>query len=195
MEKLGLDAETRDLLRQIDLPSRLGLNSNQDPCFVAGTMHDIGKGVMVHSYPGIFPMILGELRRRDWKVPMRVVEKELAGGLTHTVAGELLIRKWGMEGQLGTAVLCHHKPSSDDPLSMLIAIADVMGQMLYPFPAEAKYPLRLAVEEDRLADASEFLPEGIFSEGPLTPEELARILKAVSPGVRRLAEDTRRSIA
>ncbi|MBT3343692.1 MAG: HDOD domain-containing protein [Gemmatimonadetes bacterium] len=195
LSQQGLDSETKDLLVELDLPSRLDLDANRDPCFVAGTMHDIGKGVMVNSYPGLFPMILGEMRRQNWQVPMIVVERELAGGLTHAVAGELLIRKWGMEGQLGNAVLSHHKPRADDALSILVAIADLVGQLLYPFPKEAKTPLREAVEEDRLADANDFLPEGLLSEGPLTLAELQSLLKALPANVRRLAEEARRSIA
>ncbi len=195
LSQQGLDADTRDLLVELDIPSRLKLDANRDPCFVAGTMHDIGKGVMVNSFPGIFPLILGELRRQNWQVPMLVVERELAGGLTHPVAGELLIRKWGMEGQLGNAILSHHKPRADDALSVLVAIADLVGQLLYPFPKEANYPLREAVAEDRLADAAAFLPEGLVSEGPVTLSELQALLKALPANVRRLAEEARRSIA
>lgn len=195
LSQQGLDADTSNLLVELDIPSRLDLDANRDPCFVAGTMHDIGKGVMVNSYPGIYPMILGELRRRNWQVPMLEVERELAGGLTHPVAGELLIRKWGMEGQLGNAVLSHHMPRADDALSILVAIADLVGQLLYPFPKEANYPLREAVAENRLADAAAFIPEGLVSEGPVTLFELQALLKALPGNVRRLAEDARRSIA
>ena len=196
LSKQGLDAETKDLLVELDIPSRLQLDANRDPCFVAGTMHDIGKGVMVNSYPGIFPMILGELRRQNWQVPMITVERELAGGLTHPVAGELLIRKWGMEGQLGNAVLSHHKPRTDDALSILVAIADLVGQLIYPFPKEAKTPLNEAVEADQMNDAAAFLPEGLVTMGGLiTMAELRALLKALPANVRRLAEEARRSIA
>ncbi len=195
LSQQGLDSETKDLLVELDLPSRLQLDSNRDPCFVAGTMHDIGKGVMVNSYPGLYPMLLGELRRQQWQVPMIVVERELAGGLTHPVAGELLIRKWGMEGQLGNAILSHHKPRADDALSILVAIADLVGQLLYPFPKEAQYPLREAVASDSLNDAAAFLPEGLLTEGPLTLTELQALLKSLPGNVRRLAEEARRSIA
>ncbi len=42
----GLDEEALDVLKGIDLPSRLRLPKGS-PCFIAGTMHDIGKGVIV----------------------------------------------------------------------------------------------------------------------------------------------------
>ena len=75
---------------------RLRRDPAQAGVFVAGSMHDIGKGVMVNSYPGLFPLLLAEMRSNQWSASMLHAEQEVASGLTHTVTGEILIRKWGL---------------------------------------------------------------------------------------------------
>ena len=59
-------------------------------------------------------------------VPMLAAERE--------VAGDILVRKWEMTGQLGDSVLAHHAPDIDDGVSFLVGVADVIGQILYPSP-------------------------------------------------------------
>ena len=76
---------------------RLRRDPAQAGVFVAGSMHDIGKDVMVNSYPGLFPLLLDEMRSKQWATSsMLHAEQEVSSGLTHTVTGEILIRKWGL---------------------------------------------------------------------------------------------------
>jgi HD-like signal output (HDOD) protein len=189
----GLDDEAIAVLRAINLPERLELPPDS-PCFIAGTMHDIGKGVMVHSYPGLFPMLLEELREKEWKVPMLSAERTVAGGLTHPVAGEVLMRNWGLADRLGNVVLSHHSPDPDDRLTFLVSIADVVGQVLFPFPAGAAYPLAKAVEDGSLTDVMAFLPTGFLDQSLLSTDELMRLINAIRARVRRFVDETRHSV-
>jgi HD-like signal output (HDOD) protein len=183
-----------EVLRAINLPNRLKLDPGA-PCFIAGTMHDIGKGVMVSSYPGLFPMLLDELHEKEWKISMLTAEQTVAGGLTHPVAGEVLMRNWGLADQLGNVVLSHHSPDPDDRLTFLVSIADVVGQVLFPFPAGAKYPLAAAVEEGSLADVMTFLPMGFLDQPLLSTDELVSLINAISSRVRQFVDETRRSVS
>ena len=189
----GLDDEAMAVLRAINLPERLELPPDS-PCFIAGTMHDIGKGVMVHSYPGLFPMLLEELQEKEWKVPMLTAERTVAGGLTHPVAGEVLMRSWGLADRLGNVVLSHHSPDPDDPLTFLVSVADVVGQVLFPFPAGAAYPLAKAVEEESLTHVMAFLPAGFLDQPLLSTDELVRLIKAIRSRVRQFVDETRHSV-
>ena len=105
-------------------------------------MHDIGKGVIVHSYPGLFPLLLEELQDKEW-----------------------------------------------------LSIADVVGQVLFPFPARAEYPLAGAVEEGSLSGVTQFLPEDFFDQPLVSADELVSLVKAVSSRVRLFVEETRKSIS
>ena len=191
---LGLSDEAVKVLKRVDLPKRLKLDYARENPFLGGIMHDIGKGVMAHSYPGLFPLLCGELKRNRWAVPMSFVEREVAGGLTHTVVGEILMRKWGMAERLCDLVLHHHQPEIDDTFTFLIGIADIVGQALYPFPRDAEYPLASALEEGTLKEVRGFLPEGFFEQPLLSVEELTLLAGAVAPRVKYLTEKMRLSV-
>jgi len=191
---MGLDPDALDTMEAIDLPRRLKLEP-WAPAFVAGSMHDIGKGVMAHSYPGLYPLLLEELHGKQWSVPMLSAEREVAGGLTHPVAGEVLMRSWGLADQLGNTVVSHHQPSSDDGLTFLVAIADVVGQALFPFPRAAAYPLASAVEDGSLAGVQQFLPEGFAEQPLLSAGELVDLIKAIRRRVREFVEESRRTVS
>lgn len=187
---VGLDPESLEVIQSIDLPRRLRLEP-WSPAFVAGSMHDIGKGVMAHSYPGLYPLLVEQLQSKDWSVPMLAVEEEVAGGLTHPVAGETLMRSWGLADQLGNTVLSHHEPGSEDGLTFLVAIADVVGQVLYPFPRTAAYPLAAAIEAGSLSEVKQFLPEGFYDQPLLSADDLVNLVKATRRRVREFVEESR----
>jgi len=192
-EALGLSAEAVSILQEINLPKRLKLDYTKESPFVGGVMHDIGKVVMVHSYPGLFPVLLDELTRREWKVPMLVAEREVAGGLTHPVVGEILMRKWGQAEEICQVILHHHEADISAPFSFLIGVADVIGQALYPFPRGAEYPLAAALEGGSLGEVSAFLPEEFLDQPLLSVDELTALAKAISPRVKYLVEKMRLS--
>ena len=150
---------------------------------------------MVISYPGPFPLLLDEMRSKQWSTPMLHAEQEVAGGLTHTVTGEILIRKWGLGDQLGNVVLSHHQPSIDDSLTFLIGVADVFGQALHPFPKDSTFPVAAAVDEDALHTVSGFLPDGFLEQPLLSKEELTARIKALGPRMKRFVEDARKSVS
>ena len=191
---LGLSEETVDLLKKTNLPERLELDSGKENPFVGGVMHDIGKAVMVHSYPGLFPLVVAELKKSDWRSPMLAAEQEVAGGLTHTVVGEILMKNWDMSEELRRVALHHHAPDSKDTFVLLIGWADVIGQILYPMPRDAAFPLADALDEENLGSASSFLPQGFFEQTILSTEEFTALAKALSPRVKYLTEKMRHSL-
>jgi len=185
---LGLSSQATDLLKEINLPKRLGLHSSRDNPFLGGIMHDIGKMAMVHSYPGLFPLLLKEMERNQWSLPMLAVEQEISGNLTHTAVGEILLRNWGMGRTLANVALCHHQPEMRDTFSFLISLADVVGQVLYPFPRHAQYPLAQALEADALNSVRPFLPEEFFDQPLCSGGELISLFSAISPCVKSYVE-------
>ena len=194
VESLGLRPETLEVLRGINLPKRLGLDYGLINPMAAGSLHDIGKGGMVFAYPGLVSLVREELQERRWMAPMLEAEREVAGGLTHTVAGDILIRKWEMGHQLGNAILSHHAPDIDDGLSFVVGIADVIGQILYPFPRDSAYPLAKVLEEEDWETARPFLPEGFLEQPLMSATELAMLARAIGPQVRHFTEEMRAAL-
>jgi len=191
---LGLEEEQIALLKRVNLPRRLKLDLTRENPFMGGIMHDIGKGIMAHSYPGLFPLILAELKKKEWKIPMLAAEMEVAGDLSHPIVGEILLRNWGMSEEICNVVLRHHQPDFDDSFCFLIGIADVIGQMLYPFPFEAEYPLAQALQEGNTDQAKPFLPADFLSQPLLRLEDFMKLADAVSPRVKYLVEKMRLSV-
>jgi DNA-binding response OmpR family regulator/HD-like signal output (HDOD) protein len=191
---LELGDEVVGVLKQINLPRRLKLDYTRENPFVGGIMHDIGKGVMVQSYPGLFPLFIAALKRENWNAPMAAVEEEIAGGLTHPVVGEILAQKWGLEEEVRQVILRHHHPDVDKPFAFLIGAADILGQALYPFPRSAHYPVAQALEEGRLEQVSHFLPAEFCSNPLLSLSEFTTLAQAIAPRVKYLTEKMRLSI-
>ena len=184
LSALGLSRQVVELLRGINLPKRLRLNLFKENPFLGGIMHDIGKMAMVHSYPGLFPLLLSELERNRWNLPMLAVEQAVCGDVTHTTVGEVLLRNWGMGKALANVALCHHQPEMRDTFSFLISLADIVGQVLYPFPRQAEYPLARALETGALDSVGPFLPEEFFDQPLCSGGELISMVEAISPHVR-----------
>jgi HD-like signal output (HDOD) protein/CheY-like chemotaxis protein len=191
---LDLGEDAFKVLSRVNLPRRLKLDYERENPFVGGIMHDLGKAVMVHSYPGLFPLILEQMEKQKWLSPMLAAEQEVAGGLTHTLAGQILAQQWGLGEDLVNAVLHHHQPEIDNTFAFLIGLADFIAQSLYPFPRQARYPVAPALEEGNLARARAFLPAGFADQPILSLEELGELARAISPRVKHLTENMRQSI-
>ena len=194
LQALHLEQETVKTLERINLPRRLKLDYARENAFVGGVMHDIGKAVMVNAYPGLFPLLLAEMEQADWHMPMLEAERKIAGGLTHTTAGEILAQKWGLGDELCNVVLHHHQPEIDNSFAFLIALADLVGQSLYPFPRKGGRPLQEALENGDLKSVRSFLPEGFFEQPLLSPKEFVALAKAISPKVKHLTEEMRQMV-
>ena len=167
-------------LRKIDFPRCLKLDYSTSDPFIGGMMHDIGKAAMVQSYPGLYSLLIDELEESDWSIPMSAAETQVAGGLTHPVVGEILSEKWELGQALGDVVRNHHQTDINDTFTFLIGVADIIGQVLYPFPQEANYPLAEALKKRSLERVEQFLPLDFFDQPLLSAEDLAELAAIIS---------------
>jgi HD-like signal output (HDOD) protein len=214
-QTFALDEVTLAALRKLNLAERLPLIPHQDP-FIGGMMHDIGKVALVHSYPGLFPMIIQDLETKSWNAPMRFSEETVAGGADHALVGRILAQSWKLGDDLVRMVEGHHTPGLADPFTRLVALANFLGGGIYPYPGKAAFPLvghfrqgsgatpPPAGEETPGAPAAAvppeetilrlFLPEGLLEKLDLQLADLVGLGRLLVPVVRRLAEDLRKSI-
>ena len=208
-ERLGMGEMELALLRDRSLWSRFGLRDDEDP-FVGGIMHDIGKVVLAHAYPGLFPAVLEELQGSDWARPMSVIEADLTGGSDHGVVGGVLASDWDLGEAITSAVLQHHAPTATSALARLVAISDFVAGALHPFPAEAKYP-HAKILADMLAadeagegegDAKTTMPEGLATFLPdsvtdalkTSRADLLEIGRTLTPVIRRLVQEIQNNV-
>jgi len=180
-----LGNELVSLLKRLRLYRLLAIDPvSQDP-FIGGMMHDIGKVVMVHSYPGLYPMLVEELKEQEWKIPMLRAESTLAGGLNHAVAGEILGQDWSMGEEMCRVIGGHHAPEAGDSFSLLVGLADFLGGVVCPFPQDALYPPVQVVSQESLDGMEGFLPENFFGQVPIASEDLVALARLLQPVLRR----------
>ena len=89
---------------------------NQDYAFTAGLLHDIGRLVLVSTFPQQYRLVLEHMRRTDAYV--LDAEREIMG-VDHVVAGAALADHWNFSDTMKTAIACHHEP--DTPGTGLLA--------------------------------------------------------------------------
>ncbi|MES2149946.1 MAG: HDOD domain-containing protein [Pseudomonadota bacterium] len=92
------------------------LRFNQDYAFTAGLLHDIGRLVLVSSFPAQYQLVMSWRQAND----CTVLEAERAVlGIDHVVAGVALAEHWNFSDTMKSAIAGHHEP--DTPGSGLLA--------------------------------------------------------------------------
>ena len=83
------------------------LRFNQDYAFTAGLLHDIGRLVLVSTYPRRYADVIAWRRARDCEL----IEAERAVlGLDHVMAGIALAERWNFSETLRLGIAWHHEP-------------------------------------------------------------------------------------
>src|SRR5438270_4055479 len=93
---------------------------NRDRLTVTSLLHDIGKLVLIHAYPG-YP---GQVHRgaRTPEERIRAERREL--GVDHALVGGVLIRRWGLPAAVATPIERHHATDADGEAAF-IRLADM----------------------------------------------------------------------
>jgi putative nucleotidyltransferase with HDIG domain len=103
------------------LAAELGYE-HRDRLTVASLLHDIGKLVLLHAYPGYPAQV-----HRGAKTPEeRIHQERLELGVDHALVGGVLIRRWGLPGTIATAIERHHNPDCDGEVAF-VRLADMLA--------------------------------------------------------------------
>ncbi|HKP89793.1 MAG TPA: HDOD domain-containing protein [Thermoleophilaceae bacterium] len=121
--------------------------AERDEVLVSALLHDIGKLVLVHAYPGYPGQIHGDARTPEERLHRE--RREL--GVDHALVGGVLARRWGLPARLAAAIERHH---SDDQHgeSALIRLADMLAHYGHGQPVEPAQMLKVARELGLSAD-------------------------------------------
>jgi putative nucleotidyltransferase with HDIG domain len=116
---LGVGLAARDLIERIP-----GMDSEE--AFVAGLLHDIGKGLFDCQHPELFVQA-ASLASSDPEMSTWEAE-ELVLGLNHVEAGERVAQSWNLPESITAAILHHHDPDNGGAhvqLCAAVSLADL----------------------------------------------------------------------
>jgi putative nucleotidyltransferase with HDIG domain len=95
---------------------------NRDRLTVTSLLHDIGKLVLIHAYPG-YPALV----HRGARTPEERIHRERRElGVDHALVGGVLIRRWGLPGSIATPIERHHNPDADGEAAF-VRLADMLA--------------------------------------------------------------------
>jgi putative nucleotidyltransferase with HDIG domain len=94
----------------------------RDRLMVTSLLHDIGKLVLIHAYPGYPGQVHGDARTPEDRIQRE--RREL--GVDHALVGGVLARRWGMPRSLASVIERHHAEEADGEAA-LVRLADMLA--------------------------------------------------------------------
>jgi putative nucleotidyltransferase with HDIG domain len=108
--------------------------SNRDQLMVMSLLHDIGKLVLLHAYPGYPEQVHGHGGTPEERLHRE--RREL--GVDHALVGGVLARRWGLPKTIASTIERHHADDAGDEAAV-VRLADMLahyGQGAPISPAE-----------------------------------------------------------
>jgi putative nucleotidyltransferase with HDIG domain len=95
---------------------------HRDRLTVASLLHDVGKLVLLHAYPGYPAQV-----HRGAKTPEERIHQERRElGVDHALVGGVLIRRWGLPNTIATVIERHHNPNVEGEVAF-VRLADMLA--------------------------------------------------------------------
>jgi putative nucleotidyltransferase with HDIG domain len=95
---------------------------NRDRLTVTSLLHDIGKLVLLHAYPG-YP---SQVHRGARTPEERIHQERRELGVDHALVGGVLVRRWGLPASIATPIERHHSPDAEGEAAF-IRLADMLA--------------------------------------------------------------------
>jgi putative nucleotidyltransferase with HDIG domain len=92
---------------------------------VTALLHDLGKLVLVHAYPGYPREVHGDARTPEERLQRE--RREL--GVDHAVVGGVIARRWGLPGVLAQVIESHHAKDAEGEAA-IIRVSDMLAHHL-----------------------------------------------------------------
>ncbi|HKG16987.1 MAG TPA: HDOD domain-containing protein [Solirubrobacteraceae bacterium] len=95
---------------------------DRDRLMVSSLLHDIGKLVLLHAYPGYPEEVHGTARTPEERVHQE--RREL--GVDHALVGGVLARRWGLPKSIASAIERHHSEDCEGDAAF-VRLADTLA--------------------------------------------------------------------
>ncbi|MGH2835994.1 MAG: HDOD domain-containing protein [Solirubrobacteraceae bacterium] len=96
-----------------------------DRLMVTAMMHDLGKLVLVHAYPGYPSQVHGDARTPEERVQRE--RREL--GVDHALVGGVIARRWGLPAAIAQVIESHHSAEAEGEAA-IIRLGDMLAHYL-----------------------------------------------------------------
>jgi putative nucleotidyltransferase with HDIG domain len=133
--------------RAADHLARVVEFKDRNELLVAAVLHDVGKLVLAHAYPGYPRAIHGGARTPEERV--QAERREL--GVDHAVVGGVLARRWGLPSRLASAIERHHADEATGE-APLVRLADMLAHYGQGLPVDPKQMVKVSRMVDMSAD-------------------------------------------
>src|SRR3954449_12153648 len=112
---------------------------HRDRLLVTALLHDVGKLVLMHAYPGYPKQVHGPARTPEER--LHYERREL--GVDHALVGGVLTRRWNLPKSIASAIERHH---SDDAAgdAAFVRLADMLAHYSQGLPVSSVELLRAA---------------------------------------------------
>ena len=94
----------------------------RDRLMINALLHDIGKLVLVHAYPGYPRRIHGDARTPE----DRLQKERLELGVDHALVGGVLARRWGLPKTVAQVIESHHSEQAEGEAA-IVRLADMLA--------------------------------------------------------------------
>jgi putative nucleotidyltransferase with HDIG domain len=94
----------------------------RDRLMVTALLHDIGKLVLMHAYPGYPGQVHGQARTPEERIHRE--RREL--GVDHALVGGVLARRWGLPKAVASAIERHHAEDATEEAAY-VRLADMLA--------------------------------------------------------------------
>jgi putative nucleotidyltransferase with HDIG domain len=94
----------------------------RDRLTVTSLLHDIGKLVLLHAYPG-YP---GQVHQGAQTPEARIHQERRELGVDHALVGGVLARRWGLPVSVATVIERHHSPEATGEAAF-VRLADMLA--------------------------------------------------------------------
>lgn len=102
---------------------------SRDRLMVTALLHDIGKLVLVHAYPGYPRQVHGDARTPEERLQRE--RREL--GVDHALVGGVVARRWGLPNPVAQVVEAHHNPEQEGEAA-IVRLADMLAHYMFGGP-------------------------------------------------------------
>jgi putative nucleotidyltransferase with HDIG domain len=95
---------------------------HRDRMMVSAMLHDIGKLVLIHAYPGYPAQVHGDARTPEERLQRE--RRDL--GVDHALVGGVLARRWGLPKSLASTIERHHADDATEEAAY-VRLADMLA--------------------------------------------------------------------
>ena len=118
--------------------------AHRDRLLVTALLHDVGKLVLMHAYPGYPKQVHGPARTPEER--LHYERREL--GVDHALVGGVLARRWNLPRSIASAIERHHADDAQGDAAF-VRLADMLAHYSLGSPVSSTELLR-AARADRL---------------------------------------------